>query len=274
MPMIATFPPGVLAVTVNGLHQWDYGQVLEIHDDSLPALIEVHFACQGMREAVVRACAVEGGVARAAIPDICLEQTAPVTAWVYQVEEASGATIKTVILAITPRAKPQVAPSLPATMADKYTEMVAAMTALVARVESGEITIGHAAESDHALTADVAAEATHADEADHAAAADHAVAADTAAEANHANSADYATEVQRANYAGSADYATEASRATTAENATNADHAESAIYTERVDPMDGNTYRYNIFNLYKDLADRVAALERATPSAAAEGAEE
>lgn len=228
MPIKATFPAGVLTITVNGLHQWDYGQVLEIHDDTLPALIEVHFACQGMREAVVRACAVEDGVARAVIPDTCLEQTTPVTAWVYQVDETSGATIKTAILAITPRAKPQVAASLPAYVADKYTEMVAAMNTLIGNITEGKVEIGHATEADHALTADAAAEATHADEADHAAAADHAATADTAAEASHATTADTAANVQQANYANSANYATNANRATHAETADEAVHAATA----------------------------------------------
>lgn len=129
------FPPGATRLSVNGLHQWDYGRKIEIHADDLPALVEVHFACDGMEEAVVRSCAVINGVAEAAVPDLCLEQTTPVTAWVYEVGETSGETVKTIILPIIARAKPQPSADIPEDVSDKYTEAIAAMDALVAECE-------------------------------------------------------------------------------------------------------------------------------------------
>lgn len=135
MSIKVIFPPGATRLSVNGLHQWDYGRKIEIHADDLPPLVEVHFACDGMEEAVVRSCAVIDGVAEAAVPDQCLEQTTPVTAWVYEVGETSGETVKTIILPITPRTKPQPGATIPEDVADKYTQAVAAMTELVAECE-------------------------------------------------------------------------------------------------------------------------------------------
>ena len=129
------FPLGATRLSVNGLHQWDYGRKIEIHADDLPAQVEVHFACDGMEEAVVRSCAVIDGVAEAAVPDQCLEQTTPVTAWVYEVGETCGETVKTIILPIIPRAKPQPNATIPEDVSDKYTEAVAAMNELVAECE-------------------------------------------------------------------------------------------------------------------------------------------
>lgn len=163
MSLKAFIPSGQTALTVNGLHQWDYGQKLEIHDDGLPALVEVHFACAGMTEAVVRSCSVVQGVAEVVIPDQCLEQTTPIVAWVYEVGESSGATIKTITLTVAQRARPQPGGTVPTVLSDKYTELVAAINEQVAALTEGNVTVASAL---------VAGEADHADEADHAGEAD------------------------------------------------------------------------------------------------------
>mgnify|MGYP007081727277 CR=1 FL=1 len=166
MSIIATFPDGLDHVTVNGLHQWDWGQKLEIRDATLPALVEVHFACPGMTDAVVRSCAVVKGVATAAIPDRCIEQSAPITAWVVAIGETSGETIRTITLPVIARTRPEPSATIPAEVSDKYTEAVAAMNAAVDAIEDGTITAaeaGHAAEADHATDAGSANSATTAD---------------------------------------------------------------------------------------------------------------
>lgn len=140
----AIFPEGVTAMTVNGLHQWDYGQQLQIQASGLPALVEVHFACDGMKEAVVRSCSVTSGTLTAAIPDICLEQTSPVMAWVYIVGGSSGITTLTVTLPVIARARPQPNATIPTATSDKYTEAVAAMNTAVANVAAGNVTIARA----------------------------------------------------------------------------------------------------------------------------------
>lgn len=159
MPIIATFSAAALDITVNGLHQWDYGQQLEIRAGGLPVVVEVHFSYPGAREAIVRSCNAASGVVTVAIPDVCLEQSGLVQVWVYEVGTTSGRTIRTVNLPIIPRPRPALTPSDPETYSDKYTEAVGAMEAAVADIKSGNYTAGHATEADHAAAADTATSA-------------------------------------------------------------------------------------------------------------------
>ncbi len=124
MPIRAIFSEGVNTLTVSGLHQWDYGQKLEIHGLALPALIEVHFACLNMAEAVVRIGTTADGVTTVAIPDGCLEHDTPLRAWVYVVDTASGRTEKTIMLPIEARTKPQGAESRQPFVVDEYAEAI------------------------------------------------------------------------------------------------------------------------------------------------------
>lgn len=139
--IIATFPQGVSNITVHGLHQWDYGRQLEIHADDLPAMVEVHFACLGMNVAVVRTCSAVDGVATATIPDICLEQTAPIVAWVYAINGTEGATIKTLTLPITQRARPEPEPSIPRDNSDAYTDFLTQVNKAVGDLQDGSVTV-------------------------------------------------------------------------------------------------------------------------------------
>lgn len=189
MNIKAIFPSGASELIVHGLHQWDYGRKLEIRSDDLPALIEVHFACAGMTEAVVRSCNVVQGVAEATIPDQCLEQTTPIVAWVYEVGESSGATIKTITLTVIQRARPQPAGPVPTVLSDKYTELMAAVNEQVAALRAGNVTVARALTADKATEATKAATANKATEADWAKGADKADAAADAAVADVAGEA-------------------------------------------------------------------------------------
>jgi hypothetical protein len=144
MALKAIIPSGMTEITVNGLHQWDYGQQLEIHASDLPGLVEVHFACAGMNDAVVRPCDMVGGVGTVTIPDACLEQTAPIMAWVYEKDGAAGATVKTITLRVTPRARPTASEAPPPEVIDPYTEAVTAMNEAVGKVTEGKITAAKA----------------------------------------------------------------------------------------------------------------------------------
>lgn len=153
MPIKVIIPQGQTEITVNGLHQWDYGQTIEIHSADLPAMVEVHFACAGMTEAVVRSCTTVSGVATATIPDHCLEQTTPITAWVYEVKSGtSGYTSKTIILPIIPRTRPQVGATVPTTISDKYTESIAAINGIVSSLTEGKVKAKLAEKADSAGT--------------------------------------------------------------------------------------------------------------------------
>lgn len=137
MAINAIFPTGVTEITVNGLHQWDYGRTLRIESADLPSSVEVHFAYPGMREAIVRACESVRGVAEVVIPDTCLEQTAPITAWVFAIDGTRGKTLKTITITVIPRAQPQ-PPSFPEEYTDKYTELIDAVEALLVAVKNGD----------------------------------------------------------------------------------------------------------------------------------------
>jgi hypothetical protein len=106
-----------------------------------------------MDEAIVRVGSAAGGVVTVAIPDRCLEQSSPITAWVYEVGENYGQTLKTLTLNIMTRTRPQTAEAIDPETSDKYTEAVAAMNEAVAAMQNGDI---KAKEADHATEADKA----------------------------------------------------------------------------------------------------------------------
>lgn len=162
MAIKATFPVGTDSVTVASLHQWDYGQQLEIESADLPSTIEVHFACQAMSEAVVRSCGVVNGVATVDIPDLCLEQTTPITAWVYEIVGTRGTTTKTITIPIIHRTRPSRVEDVPQKVADRYTELIDAVNTAMADLASGDVVPAKAREAEHATRADSATNATNA----------------------------------------------------------------------------------------------------------------
>ena len=131
MVIKVTFPTGSNSVSLTPLTQWDFGQQLEIESAELGGLIEVHFACHDMKEAIVRPCSVVNNVAVVSIPDVCLEQTSNITAWVYEVGDNSGKTVRTITIPIIARQKPIPCADVPVSIVDKYTEAVGAMNELV-----------------------------------------------------------------------------------------------------------------------------------------------
>lgn len=173
MSINATFTNGATAVTARGLYQWDYGQKLQIVSADLPALVEVHFACNGMNEAVVVPCSVSNGVGTVTIPNQCLEQTSPITAWVYEYEterdaetgetvKTAGSTTKTITIPITSRARPNRSEDIPQTILDKYAELIAEVNEAIGALMSGEVTVANATKADNATFATSAGNAEYA----------------------------------------------------------------------------------------------------------------
>ena len=155
----ATFAPGMTEATVHGLTQWDYGRMLEISCADLPTIVEVHFACAGMKDALVRTGTGVSGSAVVAIPDICLEQAAPITAWVYYVDDAGGHTALTITLPIIARARPAQSDYEPADVKDSFADLVAAVNEAVGSIKNGDVMVAnaaHATSADRALQADSA----------------------------------------------------------------------------------------------------------------------
>lgn len=178
MHIRALIPPGIDEIIVNGLHQWDYGRTLEIECAEFGTeVMEVHFACMGMIVAETRLCNFTNGIGAVTIPDKCLEQSTPITAWIYGLDTDKGRTIKTIRLPIIERTKPIRMHDVPTELVDRYNELAVAAEEAVEALLAGEVK---------------AARATHADNADHADTANHAENATHATVATRAEQADYA----------------------------------------------------------------------------------
>ena len=166
MAIKVQIPAGVSSVTVNGLYQWDYGQVLEIESVEIGSeILEVHFACYGMTEAVVRACTFSNGVGTVTIPDECLEQTGAITAWVYEVNQSQGHTIKVIVLPVTARTRPSKNRDIPEEYVDAYGQLLEEVNEAVDAIEKGNVTAARALNADnakHAATSSSAQSATYA----------------------------------------------------------------------------------------------------------------
>lgn len=181
MAIKVVFPENTTVQTVSGLYQWDFGQVLEIECAEFGSeIMEVHFACSGMTEAIVRICSFSAGVGTVTIPDKCLEQASPITAWIYSISDTQGHTVKTITLPITARTRPSTSREVPAEYLDKYAEALTEINEAIHNLENGKI---------------IAAKASR------------AVSADSATTAQSATSASYATSAGSATTAGSADRA-------------------------------------------------------------------
>lgn len=145
MSITVNFKVGEIAATGSGLFQWDYGQILEIHAADIGSeLMEVHFACGNMTEAIVRPCSFSNGVGTVTIPDQCLEQTSLVSAWLYKIEGAQGHTIKTIQLPITARTRPSIARDIPQEFVNRYTELITEINEAVNALEHGDVTASNA----------------------------------------------------------------------------------------------------------------------------------
>lgn len=182
MAIKVQFPAGASNAVIKGLYQWDYGQVLEIESADIGTeIVEVHFACPSMSEAIVRSCSFSNNVGTVTIPDICLEQSSPVTAWIYRISGTQGHTWKTISISITARTRPAGSRDIPQDFSDKYTELLTEVNEVIDSLEKGNIT---AACAQNASRADYAAAAGNAQSASHAVSAESAASATTAMELN------------------------------------------------------------------------------------------
>lgn len=141
----AKFLTGMTSVVADKpLHQWDYGQRLQISSPDLPALVEVHFEYRGLKEAIVRSCSIANGVGTVSVPDSCLEQPSDIIAWIFCIDGTCGSTEKKILIKMKERARPQSGMSIPVEVTDKYTDAINAMNDAVASVAAGNVTTARA----------------------------------------------------------------------------------------------------------------------------------
>lgn len=177
MAIKVTIPQGQTVARASGLYQWDYGQVLEIEAPTLPTVLEVHFACRDMNEAVIHTCSAVNNVASVVIPDQCLESTSEITAWVYEIDGTSGRTLYQITIPVIARTRPSRGESVPVEVQDSYTQLITEVNKAVGKIANGEIVVANAA---HATSADRALQADNASSAASAASATFATRAATA----------------------------------------------------------------------------------------------
>lgn len=95
------------SISVPGLTQWDYGQVLEIYGLQYAISVEVHYAIRRQREdAIIDVPNVREGVIYSRIPDKLLESGEELCAYVYIADKDSGETVRTIVLPVKRRPKP------------------------------------------------------------------------------------------------------------------------------------------------------------------------
>lgn len=184
MAIKVNIPAGVANVTVAGLYQWDYGQVLEIECAEIGSeTLEVHFACHNMSEAIVRTCTFTVGVGTVTIPDECLEQASLVTAWLCRRDSTQRHTIKTITLPLTARTRPgNMLDDIPPSRADAVGQLIEEINEAIDGIENGTVT---------AAKAKIAESATHSTTAGSATSATYATSAGSANTATRANDAIY-----------------------------------------------------------------------------------
>ena len=81
--MEAIFTKGVEVINISGLMQWDVGQEVKISFPSMPATFQVHFGHKKAKEAYAVEAITQNGSATVQIPNILLQQSQDIIAWVY-----------------------------------------------------------------------------------------------------------------------------------------------------------------------------------------------
>lgn len=162
MAIKVTLSAGITSAKTTSLFQWDYGQQLEIVSDDLPPIVEVHFACKGMSEAVVVPCSITDGTGIVTIPDSCLEQSTDITAWVYSIEGTQGKTVKTITIPIVARIRPGRSETIPQGFSDQYTELISQINDAIGDLKDGSVTVKKAETADLATKAASATNASFA----------------------------------------------------------------------------------------------------------------
>ena len=108
MTIKVAFAPGESSATIDPLHQWDFGQFLEIESaDFASGSAEAHFSCLEMTEAIVESCTVSNGCYTVKIPDSCLETGDDITAWIYEILGSNGKTTKIITIPVIARPRPR-----------------------------------------------------------------------------------------------------------------------------------------------------------------------
>lgn len=102
----AYFPQNVAEIVLDSLTQWDKDVLLHVSGDDIPETFEIHIGYEGIYEAFRFPVQKVDGIATIKIPNILLQQTRKIKAWIY-VSDAEGCrTTKTITIPLAFREKP------------------------------------------------------------------------------------------------------------------------------------------------------------------------
>lgn len=107
--MKVIFDSGQPYITVRGLYQWDFGQMIQIYglDIRPQSSIEVHFSQSGMEDALRGEAEYSEGVVTCRIPDSVLATGLDITVHLYVTTPDYGKTIRTIKFPVIKRKKPE-----------------------------------------------------------------------------------------------------------------------------------------------------------------------
>lgn len=106
--LVVTFPEGVERIrAADGLTQWDYGQKIKICGLNIQADTEIHWTLSGDDETTINIGKYDNGSLIADIPDMLLQDGRDIRGYVYYTDLKEGKTIRTVIVDVKRRARPE-----------------------------------------------------------------------------------------------------------------------------------------------------------------------
>lgn len=102
----AQFPQNAAEIILDSLTQWDKDVLLHISGDDIPESFEIHMGYEGIFEAIRIPLQKKDGVATVKIPNVLLEQTRDIKAWIYVIDPEGCRTTKTITIPLAVREKP------------------------------------------------------------------------------------------------------------------------------------------------------------------------
>ena len=94
--------------TIYGLAQWDYGQVLQVYGLELPDEVDIHMVEEfGNLSFTIPGYRNQDSSTSAVIPDILLQSGKNIVAYIYVCDEEQGETLRTILMPVKKRAKPE-----------------------------------------------------------------------------------------------------------------------------------------------------------------------
>lgn len=137
--VIANFKDGYTTARIEGLWQWDYGQILRIQGLDLPTAVEIHFSFQEKGgEALPVIGVTKDGVTEVEIPNMMLERNTTqkygIYAFVYTGNETSGQTKYKITMNVNARPRPVDMPD----QSEMFKKAIAEVNKAADRAEAAE----------------------------------------------------------------------------------------------------------------------------------------